>query len=62
MNESVIECYFLSRPVDDEGKPVRGCSKRMHNIWKERQDLKVTEQRLCDQLCDHFKERLVANT
>ena len=23
--------------------------KRMHNIWKERQGLKVTEQRLCDQ-------------
>ena len=21
----------------------------MHNIWKERQGLKVTEQRLCDQ-------------
>ena len=48
MNEAVMECYFLSRPFD-EGQPIRGYRKRMHNIWKERQSLKVTEQRLCDQ-------------
>ena len=49
MNVAVMECYFLSRPFDEEGKPIRGFRKRMHNIWKERQGLKVTEQRLCDQ-------------
>ena len=49
MNVAVMECYFLSKPVDEEGKPVRGYRRRMHNIWNERQTLKVTEQRLCDQ-------------
>ena len=44
---SRMECYFLSRPVDEEGKPVRGY-RRMH-IWKERHDTEITEQRLCDQ-------------
>ena len=44
---SRTECYFLSRPVDEEGKPVRGY-RRMHNIWKERHDTEITEQRLCD--------------
>ena len=33
MNTVVMEFYFLSRPVDEEGKPVRGY-RRMHNIWK----------------------------
>ena len=33
-NTAVMECYFLSRPVDKEGKPVRGY-RRMHTIWKE---------------------------
>ena len=46
---AVMECYFLSRPFDEEGKPMRGYRKQMHNIWKERHGLKVTEQRLCDQ-------------
>ena len=49
MNVAVMECYFLSKPVDEEGKPVRGYRRRMQNIWNERQTLKVTEQRLCDQ-------------
>ena len=48
-NVAVMECYFLSKPFDEEGKPIRGYRKRMDNIWKERQGLKVTEQRLCDQ-------------
>ena len=49
MNVALMECYFLSRPFDEEGKPIRRYRKRMHNIWKERQGLKVTEQGLCDQ-------------
>ena len=35
LNTAVMECYFLSRPVDEESKLVRGCRRRMHNIWKE---------------------------
>ena len=49
MNVAVMECYFLSRPFDEEGKPNRGYRKRMHNIGKEKEHLKETEQRLCDQ-------------
>ena len=41
---AVMESYFLSRPFDEEGKPIRGYRKRMQNIWKERQGLKVTEK------------------
>ena len=26
LNTAVMECYFLSRPVNEEGKPVRGYS------------------------------------
>ena len=44
MNVAVMESYFLSRPFDEEGKPIRGYRKRMQNIWKERQGLKVTEK------------------
>ena len=39
----------MSRTFDEEGKPIRGYGKQMHNIWKERQGLKVTEQKLCNQ-------------
>ena len=48
VNVAVMECYFLSRPFDEEGKPIRGFRKQMHNIWKERQGLKITEQRFGD--------------
>ena len=49
LNVAVMECYFLSKPTDENGKPVRGYRRRMHNIWKERELPTVTEQRLCDQ-------------
>ena len=39
-----MECYFLSRPFDEEGNPIRGYKKQMHAIWKERQSFKVREQ------------------
>ena len=44
-----MDCYFLSRPVDEEGKPVREY-KRMHNIWKEQYGTEITEQHLSDQV------------
>ena len=49
LNIAVMECYFLSRPVNEEGKPVRGYRRRMYNIWKEQCGTEITEQRLCDQ-------------
>ena len=43
------DVIFLSRPFGEEEKPIREYGKRIHNIWKERQGLQVTKQRLCDQ-------------
>ena len=45
LNTAVMECYFLSRPLDHEVKPVRGYRRRMHNIYNERYGTEVTEQR-----------------
>ena len=44
LNTALMECYFLKRPIDEEGKPVRGYRRRMHNIWKERYGTEITEQ------------------
>ena len=49
MNIAVMECYYMSCPVDEGGKPVRGYRKRMHDAWKERGLMNISEQRLCDQ-------------
>ena len=49
LNIAVMECYYLSKPVDESGRPVRGYTQRMHALWKERGLPKITEQRLCDQ-------------
>ena len=43
-----MECYFLSRLVEEEGKPVRGYRRRMHNIWNEQCCTEITEQCLRD--------------
>ena len=48
-DEAAMECYIFSRLFDEKGKPITGHRKQMHGIWKERQGLKVTKQRLCDQ-------------
>ena len=49
LNVAVMECYFLSKPTDANGRPVRGYRRRMHSFWKERGLPTITEQRLCDQ-------------
>ena len=48
INVAAMECYFLSNPVDENDKPVRGYGQRMHMIWNEREMLKCSEQCLCD--------------
>ena len=45
MNIAVMECYYLSKPVDENGRPVRGYRQRMHAVWKERGPQKITELR-----------------
>ena len=33
LNTAVMVCYFVSRPVDEEGKPVRGYRRRVQK-WR----------------------------
>ena len=49
INIAVMECYYLSNPMDENNKPVKGYRQRMHRIWNEREIFKCSEQRLCDQ-------------
>ena len=36
MNIAVMECYYLSKPVDESGRPVREYRQRMHTVWLNR--------------------------
>ena len=49
VNKVVMECYFRSKPFDDEGKPIRGYRQLMMKEWEEHGVFEITEQRLCDQ-------------
>ena len=49
MNVAAMECYFQSRRMGDDGKPIRGYRKRMIALWKER-GYDASEQRLSDQV------------
>ena len=42
-NRVVMECFYLSGPK------TRVCRKRMHMLWKDREMINVTEQRMIDQ-------------
>ena len=45
----VIECFFRSKPFDDNGKPIRGYRQQMIQEWKEHGVFEITKQQLCDQ-------------
>jgi len=49
VNMIVMECFFRSKPFDDEGKQIRGYRQRMMQEWKKHGIVEITEQRLCDQ-------------
>ena len=49
VNKIVMECFFRSKPFDDDGKPIRGYRQRMMQEWTEHGVFEITEQRLCDQ-------------
>ena len=49
VNMIVMECFFRSRPFDDEGKPIREYRQRMMQEWKKHGVFEISEQRLCDQ-------------
>ena len=49
VNKAVMECFYRSKPFDEEGKPVRGYRQRMFREWRDRGLFESTEQRVCDQ-------------
>ena len=46
----VMECYLKSKPVNEDGVPIRGYRQRMFRVWQEIGLFEATEQRPCDQL------------
>ena len=49
VNKVVMECFYRSKPFDEEGKPVRGYRQRIFREWRDRGLFKSTEQHVCDQ-------------
>ena len=45
----VMECFYRSKPFDEERKPVRGYRQRMFREWRDRGLFESTEQHVYDQ-------------
>ena len=45
----VMECFFRSKPFDNDDKSIRGYRQRMIQEWKEHGVSEITKQRLCDE-------------
>ena len=48
VNKIVMECFFRSKPFDDDIKPIRGYRQQLMQEWKEHGVFEITEQRLCE--------------
>ncbi|XP_063591307.1 uncharacterized protein LOC134768408 [Penaeus indicus] len=44
-----MECFYRSKPFDENGKPSRGYRQRMFREWRNRGGFESTEQRISDQ-------------
>ena len=49
MDVAVIQCYFLSRITDEEGRTIKGYRKPVYDTQKSKCGLKATKQRLFNQ-------------
>ena len=49
VNIVVMECYYRSRPVHENGIPIRGYRRRMFREWREKEMFESTEQRISNQ-------------
>ena len=49
INKVVMECFYRSKPFDEEGKPVTGYRQRMFGTWRDRGLFESTEQQVYDQ-------------
>ena len=49
-NKVMTECFYRSKPFDEEGKHVRGYKQRMFRIWRDEDCMfESTEQHVCEQ-------------
>ena len=46
VNKVVMECFCVSKPFNEEGKPVRGYIQRMFREQRDRGLFELTEQRV----------------
>lgn len=49
VNKVVMECFYRSKPFDEDGKPISGYRQRMFKEWRDWGMFESTEQRVCDQ-------------
>ena len=49
VSKVAMECFYRSKPFDEEGKPIRGYRKKMFRESRERGMFESTEQCVCDQ-------------
>ena len=57
VNKVVMECYLKSKPVNENGVPIRGYRQGMFRVWQEIGLFESTEQRICDQARAKRKKR-----
>ena len=49
VNIVVMECYYRSNPINENGVPLKGYRQRTYREWLERGPFgDATEQRICD--------------
>ena len=46
LNKIVMECFYRSKPFDEEAEFIRGYRKRMFREWRERVMFESTEQQV----------------
>ena len=44
-----MECYYRSKPFDENGKPIKGYKQRLFKEWRNKGLFESTEGRICDQ-------------
>ena len=49
VNKVVMECFYRTKPFDEERKSVRGYRRRMFREWRDKGLFESTEKRVCDQ-------------
>ena len=49
LKKILMECFYRSKPFDDEGKPIKGYRRKMLREGRKRAMFEPTEQHVCNQ-------------